>query len=304
MVNHLSKFTPNLSKLLWELLNKNHWVWGEPQHEAFQEIKQALILNPVLALFDPNCETVVSADASSYGLGAVLLQKQPNELKPIAYISRSLTPTEQPYAQIVTWTCERFSDYLLGLTFRIQTGHKPLVLLFSSKNLDELPIRVQWFRLWMMRFSFTILHVPGKSLLAADTLSRAPCSDPVDKDTLLQQETAVYVNTVVQSLPATERQLERIRQDPRGGWSVSTSGSLLPVRMALKTDDSWSNTTVLSCSSWTVSREWITDAREQNCYTSSTPTWNVGQNSHWTPGNNKCCERARQSIWWPGFWRR
>ena len=68
-----------------------------------------------------------------------------------------------------------------------------------------------------MRFSFTILHVPGKSLLAADTLSRAPSSDPVDKDTLLQQETAVYVNTVVQSLPATERQLERIRQDPRGG---------------------------------------------------------------------------------------
>ena len=118
-------------------------MWGEPQHEAFQEIKQALILNPVLALFDLNCETVVSADASSYGLGAVLLQKQPNELKPIVYISRSLTPTKQCYAQIVTWACERFSDYLLGLTFRVQTGHKPLVLLFSSKNLDELPIRVQ-----------------------------------------------------------------------------------------------------------------------------------------------------------------
>ena len=148
MVNHLSKFAQNLAertKPLRELLNKkNHWVWGEPQREAFQEIKQVLVSSPVLALFDPNCETVVSADASSYGLGAVLLQKQQEELKPIAYISRSLTPTEQRYAQIekealaFTWACERFSDYLLRLTFRIQTDHKPLVPLFSLKNLDEL----------------------------------------------------------------------------------------------------------------------------------------------------------------------
>ena len=66
----------------------------------------------------------------------------------------------------------------------------------------------------MMRFSFTIPHVPVKSLLVVDTLSRAPCSDPIDEDTLLQQETAVYVDTVVQSLPGMERQLERIRLHP------------------------------------------------------------------------------------------
>ena len=69
-----------------------------------------------------------------------------------------MTPTEQRYTQIekealaLTWACERFADYLIGLRFHIETEHKPLVSLFGQKPLEELPIHVQ---------QFTVGHVPG-----------------------------------------------------------------------------------------------------------------------------------------------
>ena len=135
MANQMSKFMPNLAKMkpLRELLLKNkQWTWEQPQREAFASIEDLLSTAPVLALYDPNAKTIVSADASSHGITAVLLQKQSNgDTKPIAYISRSLSPTGERYAQIekealaFTWACKRLSDYLIGIKFHIQTDHKP-----------------------------------------------------------------------------------------------------------------------------------------------------------------------------------
>ena len=54
----------------------------------------------ILALYDPKASIKVSADASSFGLGAVLLQESEAGWRPVAYASRSMNETEQRYAQI------------------------------------------------------------------------------------------------------------------------------------------------------------------------------------------------------------
>lgn len=122
-------------------------VLGTPQREASQKLKSELSSPRVLAVYSPYAETHVSADASSFGIGAVLIQKQPEseDWKPVVFISRQLSEAEKHYAQIgkealaATWACERLQSYLLGMSFTIEIDHKPLVPLLSSKALDELP---------------------------------------------------------------------------------------------------------------------------------------------------------------------
>ena len=67
----------------------------------FQQVKEKLALREILAHYNPNRQTVIAADASSTGLGAVLLQTQDNgQHRPICYISRSLSDAERNYAVI------------------------------------------------------------------------------------------------------------------------------------------------------------------------------------------------------------
>ena len=146
IIQFISKFTSNIAKLtkpLRELLSKKkQWTWNETHQKAFSKLKDEVSTQPVLALYFPKLDTIVSADASSYGIGAVLLQRQlDGSVKPVSYDSGSLTPTEQKYAQIekealsVTWACERFRDYLTGLQFQIKMDHKPLVPSWGQRTL-------------------------------------------------------------------------------------------------------------------------------------------------------------------------
>lgn len=134
-----------------------------------------------MACYNPEHPTIVSADSSSFGLGAVLLQDQPSgERRVVAFASRSLTATEQRYSQTekealaVTWAVHRFDEYVWGLRFTVETDPQPLTTLFGDMDEDLLPPRVQRLRIKLMRYQYQIFYVPGKLLPTADTLSRAP----------------------------------------------------------------------------------------------------------------------------------
>ena len=178
MTTYVAKFIPNLTKLTEPLRkmdkSKEKLVWSQEQSQAYNEIKSILTKAPVLRYFDVNKDCKISVDASSTGVGAVLLQ---NGL-PVAYASKSLTKTQRNWAQIekelyaIVFGCERFEQFVMGRPFAVESDHKPLIPIMK-KNVEAVPIRLQNMKMRLQRFDVIVDYKPGKELLIADTLSRA-----------------------------------------------------------------------------------------------------------------------------------
>ena len=113
---------------------------GWISENCIQSLKEKLSTVPVLIHYSADKETKVSADASAYGLDGVLLQKQRNDRRPVFYTCRSLTETEQRYAQIekealavshlVLWKIYAHPNW----TTQIHCWNRPQTIIVTVKN--------------------------------------------------------------------------------------------------------------------------------------------------------------------------
>lgn len=92
----------------------------------------------MLAHFDLQSPTFVTCDASNTAICAVLSQLQGGTERPVAFASRSLTPTEQKYSVVerealsCIWACEQWHMYLYGRHFTLQTDSQALTALLAT----------------------------------------------------------------------------------------------------------------------------------------------------------------------------
>ncbi|XP_016335635.1 uncharacterized protein K02A2.6-like [Sinocyclocheilus anshuiensis] len=187
LLNYYNKFLPNVSSILAPLhmlLRKDtKWTWGESQTKAFKKSKELLQSTDVLVHYSSEKDLILSCDASSYGVGAVLSHRmEDNTEKPLGFVSRTLTPAERRYSQLdkealaIIFGVKKFHKYLYGRKFTICTDHKPLIFLFAEKK----PIpqmgspRVQRWALLMSAYEYTMVYKSKDSHANADALSRLP----------------------------------------------------------------------------------------------------------------------------------
>ena len=174
-IEHFSEIAAPLTELTRKG-QKNHEIqWGEPQEQAFNQLRKALVNQPILKMADVSQAFTLQVDASDVGLGAVLLQEENGKKIPVAYASRKLKPSEKAYAVVekeclaLVWAVQKFSRYLYGTDFIVETDHCPLKYLNEAKLKNS---RLMRWALILQPYRMHINAIKGSENVGADYLSR------------------------------------------------------------------------------------------------------------------------------------
>lgn len=157
---------------LTNLLKRDSFHWPEEAHTAFTTLKDALSNSPVLAIPDMQKPFVVETDASSTGIGVVLMQDK----YPMAFISKVLSPRNRLLSVYdrellaLVHAVSKWHQYLSLNTFTILTNQHSLKYLLKQRL--STPAQYRWVTK-LMGLSYEILYKKGKDIVVADALSRA-----------------------------------------------------------------------------------------------------------------------------------
>lgn len=127
--------------------------------------------SPVLAMPDFTRPFIVETDASSYGVGAVLIQGD----RPVAFFSKLLgvqTRLKSVYEKELMVIClavQKWKHYLRGRHFTIRTDQQSLRFIMEQR---EVGADYQRWVSKFMGFDFDIVYKPEASNHVADALSR------------------------------------------------------------------------------------------------------------------------------------
>ena len=216
MVNYLKKFSSLLSEFsdpLRRLCKSGvQWAWKSEQQNAFEAIKQVIMALPVLAYFDKTKKHTIQCDASKKGLGAALLQ----ESKPVMYMLRALTETEQRYSNVerellaIVFALERLNHYTFGRTITVQSDHQPLQSIWKKSIVSTSP-RLQRLLLRLAHYDINIEFLQGKENVIADAFSRVCPLQSNNSEIEDSNIDVIPLHHITQSAPVSKTRLQELR---------------------------------------------------------------------------------------------
>ena len=153
----------------------------------------------------------------------------------MAFASPALTDAEQNYSQIekemlaICFACTKFHQYIYGKCTDVQTDHGPLESILRKPIANASSPR-QRMMLQLQCYTLNVMHVPGKLMYVADTLSHAFI--PVEPSCGEPDNMEVLVHNLVENLPATTDKLEEFRRVNQRRPSYAVFETVHPTRVA------------------------------------------------------------------------
>lgn len=304
LANYNARFIPDFATTaepLRKLTKKGvRFEFGEEQKNAFNELKRRLSNADNLGYFDKDAKTLIIADASPVGLGAILIQEQQGRKRVISYASKSLSAVERRYSQTekealaVVWACERFHVYLYGIEFTLYTDHKPLETIYSSRS--KPCARIERWILRLQPYKFQVKYLPGEQNIA-DPLSRLLHANeqaepsPAHK---VSDEFVRFVAATATPQAMTTREIEEASSEDR---------EFVELRQYIK-DGNWKGDQhkqyVPVCSELCVIGKLILRGTRIVIPSKLRPrVLNLAHEGH--PGIVSMKQRLRSKVWWPGI---
>jgi hypothetical protein len=115
-------------------------AWTPDQLRSFEILKTTLLRDAILAHPDFTQPFLIDTDVCAHGLGAVLSQKVGDQMRPVAFASRSLTPVERVHTiweletLAVYWACTIYNWYLWGQKFTVRTDSNAVEWVFGEAS--------------------------------------------------------------------------------------------------------------------------------------------------------------------------
>lgn len=187
-INYYSRFLKDMATILaplYECTKTGKFKWTTDCQHSFELIKKKLMSVHNLSHYDPNLPLILSCDASSVGISAVLSNRgSDNIVKPIAFASKKLNDTEKRYsaldkeAMAIIFGVTKFYNFIYGRQFELETDSTALVRIFGpNKSIPKMAAkRLQHYAIFLSAFSYKIKHIPSNKN-PADYMSRLPFED-------------------------------------------------------------------------------------------------------------------------------
>lgn len=181
LTGYFRKFVPGyalIAKPLHDLTRQNvKFEFGTSQQLAFEKLKEIITERPVLAMHRYGAETEVHTDASKYGLGAILFQRNDddNKLHPVRYWSRKTRDDEQKWISYelevlaVVEALYVWRVYLLDQPFKVITDCKAFA---DTMNKKETSPKIARWAMRLQKYDMKVIHRPGSQMKHVDALSR------------------------------------------------------------------------------------------------------------------------------------